>query len=58
MKKEAWKDLVERMIRLNDIKQLNLIVELLKDYEDAKQILREKGYWDFESMKSTVKNLK
>jgi hypothetical protein len=58
MKKEAWKDIVERMIRLNDIKQLNLIVELLKDYEDAKQVLREKGYWDFESMKSTVEKLK
>lgn len=60
MQKEMWKGIIIKAVdqqNTGDATQLNLIVDLLKDYEDAKQILREKGMWDFVNMKSTVRDL-
>lgn len=42
MTKEGWKLLIKHAV--NDEKQMELLVELLIEYEEAKNRLKNKGY--------------
>jgi len=61
MKKSAWKDIIIKAVEdetvRGDSTQIDLIVKLLEDYDNAKQILRDKCSWDFESMKTSLEEI-
>jgi hypothetical protein len=56
MKTEDWKCVILSSIK--DEKSLINIAEILKDYDEAKNELKNKGYWDYNNMTTSVNELK
>jgi len=54
MKAEEWRKMIKEIV--NDDERLDLLAQLLEEAEEAKQVLRDKGYgWTGLSLLATVK---
>jgi len=58
MKAEYWKKALIKMVLDENEEQLNLFGEMLEECDEAKQLLRDKGYgWLGLSLLETVKEV-
>lgn len=57
MKKKHWEDRIKEMVINNDNESVRLLAKLIMEAEQAKQVLRDKGYgWTGLSLLKTVIN--